>query len=113
MNNPFEVIDARLSNIETMLLNLKQEPNPITTTPQSDEILRIEQASKLLNLSKSTIYGYVRKSEIPVSKKGKHLYFSKNDLLQWVKEGKRKSLAEISAQAELYVSSNRKGGNRG
>jgi len=28
MNNPFEVIDARLSNIESLLLDIKHNPKP-------------------------------------------------------------------------------------
>lgn len=34
MNNPFEVIDTRLSNIETLLLELKHQPKQATPTDQ-------------------------------------------------------------------------------
>jgi hypothetical protein len=37
MNNPFEVIEARLSSIENLILDLKHKPQTVepTTTPTS------------------------------------------------------------------------------
>jgi hypothetical protein len=48
----------------------------------SDSLFSIQQASIFLNLSISTIYGKVCRREIPVSKRGKRLYFNKAELLE-------------------------------
>lgn len=68
-----------------------------------DKLLTIKQASEFLSLSVPTIYGLVSRSEIPHSKLKKRLYFSKQELLEWVKSGRRKTLDEISAEAGKYV----------
>ena len=62
----------------------------------SHSLFSIKQAAAFLNLSISTIYGKVCRREIPVSKQGKRLYFDKNELLQWIKAGRKKTLAEVA-----------------
>jgi excisionase family DNA binding protein len=96
MNNPFEAIEARLIGIENLLLNLNQQPQPQT---DPEQLLTIQQAGQLLNLSVPTLYGYVHRAEIPVCKRGKRLYFSKLDLLEWIKLGKKKTVSEIKNEA--------------
>lgn len=63
---------------------------------EKDEILSIKEASKLLNLSVPTLYGYVQRNAIPVSKKGKKLFFIKQDLINWIKECKKPQVNDVS-----------------
>jgi excisionase family DNA binding protein len=73
-----------------------------TSSPHDTENpISIQQAATLINLSISTIYGKVCRREIPVSKRGKRLYFNKTELLEWIKAGKRKTLAEIQESIGL------------
>ena len=74
-----------------------------TTTPEAEQLLTVTQAGELLNLSVPTLYGYTQRAEIPVCKRGKRLYFSKQDLLQWIKAGRKKTLSETSLEAEQYL----------
>jgi len=106
MNNPFEIIDARLSNIETLLLDLKHSSITINNQTDTKTLLTIQDAATLLHLSVPTLYGYVSKSIIPVSKQGKRLYFSKEELTDWVKAGRKKTISEI--QSDSYLKSSRK-----
>lgn len=53
------------------------------------EILNVEQVCRLLNMKKSTLYQKTHKSEIPFSKKGKALYFSRKDIFDWIARGKK------------------------
>jgi excisionase family DNA binding protein len=69
---------------------------------QSDELGGIDLAIKLTGLAKSTIYCLCSSREIPHSKRGKLLYFSRNELNEWLKSGKRKTQAEISVEAETF-----------
>jgi len=73
-----------------------------------DQLLTIQQAGELLKLTVPTLYGYVHRCDIPVCKRGKRLYFSKKDLESWVKEGRKKTTSEISAEADLYLSKNKR-----
>lgn len=102
MTNPFEAIENRLNNIESLILEIKTQSlqSPIQET---DAILTIEQASEFLNLSKNTLYGYVQQSKIPVSKKGKRLYFSKLELLEWIKSGKKQTQSEIDNEVDNFL----------
>ena len=105
MNNPFDTIDARLSNIENLLLDLKNSNNE--NQPESDQLLIIEEAGEFLHLSVPTLYGYVNRNEIPFSKKGKRLYFSKQELTAWIKTGRKKTIAEIASEANTYLKKKR------
>lgn len=75
---------------------------------EADQLLTIKQTAEILSLSVPTIYGLVSKGEIPHSKKGKRLYFSKQELLEWVKAGRKKTNAEIAAAADDYLNNKRR-----
>lgn len=102
MNNPFEVIDRRLSNIEEMLLDIKHKPSYQKEDEQED-LLTVPQAAKFLTLSVGTVYGLVSSRTIPFMKKGKRVYFLKSELMEYLKSGRGKSLAELSELAEKHV----------
>ena len=108
MNNPFEVIEARLSSIENLILDLKQ-PTKVEPTEQPEQLLTVQEAAQFLNLTVPTIYSKVSKGELPVMKRSKRLYFSSTELMEYLKEGRKKSNAEIEAEAKAYLSNNRKG----
>ena len=59
--------------------------------------------------SKPTVYGWVNAGTIPVHKGGKKLRFLKSEIDDWLKLGRKKTLKEISAEAETYLK--RKGGD--
>ncbi|MCT2561760.1 helix-turn-helix domain-containing protein [Chryseobacterium herbae] len=86
-------IEAKLDLIERVLLE--------SNTPVffRRDVLTIKEASVHLNLAVSTLYSKVSRKEIPVCKKGKKLYFSQNDLSEWIKSGKKKTNEEIGREA--------------
>ncbi|WP_247236426.1 helix-turn-helix domain-containing protein [Telluribacter sp. SYSU D00476] len=103
MSNPFEIIDRRLSNIEELLLDIKHTSFASLTHPkEEDEMLTVQQAAKLLDLTVPTVYGHVHKANIPVCKRGNRLYFSKHELTEWLKAGRRKTVDEIRDEASHY-----------
>jgi predicted DNA-binding transcriptional regulator AlpA len=67
-----------------------------------DEIGGIELAVKITGLAKQTIYSLVSLRKIPYSKQTKKLYFSRAELLQWLKSGKRKTQLELALDAENF-----------
>ena len=113
MNNPFEVIEARLSSIENLILDLKHNPLRVEPTEHPEQLLSIQQAAAFLSLSVPTLYSKVSKGELPVMKRGKRLYFSRTELMEYIKEGRKKSNAEIEAEAEAYLTDKKKGLNNG
>jgi len=55
--------------------------------------------------SKPTVYGWVHSGLIPVHKGGKKLRFLKSEIDNWLKQGRRKTLAETASEADQYVQS--------
>lgn len=97
------LLTKEVSELKALLLQRSEQPNE----PQ-DELLTIQQAGKFLNLSVPTMYSKVSKAELPVMKRGKRLYFSQQELIAYLKEGRRKTSAEIDVEVESYFS-NKKG----
>jgi excisionase family DNA binding protein len=79
----------KMDRIEILLSNFSQEQK------QSDELLTISEASKLINLAIPTIYSKVSRNEIPVNKQGKKLYFYKSELIAWIRAGRIKTNEEM------------------
>lgn len=91
------------SEILALLLN-KAEPQPEIETP-----IQLDEVVPITGLSKPTLYGYVQRNEIPYHKKGNRLYFFKSEIIDWIKTGKQKTLKELEADADAYLSNKNKG----
>lgn len=103
------LLTKEVSELKALLLkNSDQQP-----TQQQEQLLTIQEAAELLNLSVPTMYSKVSKRELPCMKQGKRLYFSQTDLINYIKEGKKKTFAELEAEADAYLSNNKKGLNNG
>lgn len=93
----------KLETIEELL----QQQHPVTATPPKDELLNVQQTAEFLNLKVPTIYSKVSRSELPVMKKGNRLYFSQKELSNYLQSGRRKTNAEIAADAAAYLKKNK------
>lgn len=102
MSNPFEVIDARLSNIETILLDLKHTPREQVDHSGKDELLTVQDTAKFLSLSVPTVYTLISKGELPVMKRSKRCYFSKAELIAYLRQGRKRTFTETATEAEHY-----------
>ena len=91
-------ISSKLETIESLLQN-KSLPNEAKV---EDQLLGVEETADFLGLSTQTIYGKVSKGELPVMKRSKKLYFSKFDLLDYLKRGRRKTNLEIQEEANKH-----------
>ena len=99
------------SSIRTVLKETQtntDEPND-----QQERLLTIQEAADFLSLTVPTMYSKVSKGELPVMKRSKRLYFSRTELLDYLKEGRKKSNAEIEQEAKAYLLNNKKGLNNG
>lgn len=99
----FSNLFNKVENIER-LLQTKQEPQP-----EADELLTVHQAAAFLSLSAPTLYSLISKGEVPVMKRSKRCYFLKQDLINYLKEGRKKSPAEIAAEANQYLNQKKRG----
>jgi excisionase family DNA binding protein len=89
MNNPFASIDARLSNIETWLLDLKHGAPADTPPAAPKDVLTIDELAHFTGLSKSTLYKMTIARQIPYYKpNGRLIYFKREEILAWMQQGK-------------------------
>lgn len=97
--------------VNSCLRNNKQESKPPTHHPE--QLLTIQEAAEFLSLTVPTMYSKVSKGELPVMKRSKRLYFSRTELLEYLKDGRKKSNAEIEQEAKAYLLNTKKGLNNG
>lgn len=89
-----QIILDKFDSIENLLSDLH------SSIRKNDELLSINQASKLINLSVATIYSKVSRNEIPVNKVGKKLYFYRSELEDWIRSGRIRTALEIRRDVE-------------
>lgn len=96
-----EMLAKEINEVKQLLLSERTK----RITEQENDIIGIKEAARFLNIAVPTIYSKVSKSELPVMKRGKRLYFSRTDLLEYIKEGRRMSYSEAEAEAHSYIRS--------
>ena len=96
-----------VSEIKRLLLSKSNEQ----ATEAPDQLLTVHEAAEFLSLAVPTIYSKVSKSEFPVMKRSKRLYFSRIELTEYLKAGRKKTLTEMATEADVYLKN--KGGNNG
>jgi len=62
----------------------------------------VDQVADFLNLVVRTIYDKVYKRQLPVYKKGKNLYFYKEELYSYIASGILRTLEELKREADAY-----------
>jgi len=98
MDNPFKSLHKRLSNIEGILIELK---NSKQITPKEDQWFDLNELVSYdpEKRTKATFYSYVHNNEIPFHKRGKKLTFLKSEIDGWLRQGRKKTLEELKADA--------------
>ena len=103
------MLTKEVSELKRLLIEKQEQP-----TDQPEQLLTIDEVATLLHLTKPTVYSKVSKNEIPgVCKQGKRLYFDRQTIIDWIKQGRKKSNAEIEQEAKAYLLNNKKGLNNG
>jgi excisionase family DNA binding protein len=84
-------IDDRLRNIETLLLSQKT-------------VLNFDEVAAFTGLSKSYLYKLTCSGGIPCYKpQGKHIYFNKPEVEQWLLQNRKATTRELDNQAATFV----------
>mgnify|MGYP000135587209 CR=1 FL=1 len=87
------------------------QPTKVEPTEQSQQWLDLNDLVKYdpEKRKKPTWYSKISRQEVPHYKRGKKVYFLKSEIDEWLKQGRKKSNAEIEQKAEAYLSNNKKG----
>ena len=93
MQNPFEVIDARLSNIESLLLDLKHKVPPPKPEPEDKRFINRKQAAKKLGVCLAKLDQLSKAGDLKRYRNGGIVRFLESDIdtfLTTFQKGKRK-----------------------
>lgn len=92
-------IDDRLRNIESLMLSQKT-------------VLNFDEVAAYTGLSKSYLYKLTCSGGIPCYKpQGKHIYFNKQEIDNWLLQNRKATISEIENQASTFVTL-KKGGTK-
>ena len=100
----FTHLTNEVSEIKRLLLEKSNEQPTVTDCWFDLNELCIYHPDKP---SKPTVYGWVNAGTIPVHKGGKKLRFLKSEIDIFLKQGRKKTFAEITNEANSYL--NKKG----
>lgn len=97
----FENLPRAVAHLVSEIAQIKilverKEPSLI---PPKKIPIDIVEACRIIGKAKPTVYTLVRKRLIPCYKNGKKLYFFEDELLDWISQGKKKTLKEIESEA--------------
>ena len=76
MSNPFELINERLSNIESLLLEIKHKP----VEEEQSQNLTVKEAAVLLKVSDQSVHNYIKRGILPAQKIGRILLIKREDI---------------------------------
>ena len=99
------ILTKEVSELKNLIIS-KQEKPP---QEQPETLLNVQEAAEFLKLEVPTIYSKVSRGELPVMKRSKRLYFSNIELMDYLKQGRKKSSAEIEQEARAYLLKTKKG----
>lgn len=94
---------SRMESIETILTRLIG--NQKTPQPETERWFDLSALCEYLpdKPAKATVYGYVSANSIPCHKGAKKLRFLKSEIDNWLKQGRKKTISEIEAEATRYL----------
>lgn len=100
MHNPFEVLAARLESIEEILLDMKRATRRTDDQAHAPHaVLNVDEAAALTGFAKSTIYKMTSGGTMPHSKRGKKLYFDRQEIEAWLLQERQTTKSDIERLA--------------
>jgi excisionase family DNA binding protein len=103
MDNPFESLNRRLSNIENIIIDIKHDLSYRESVEPIETPIGVEEAAEFLRIKVPTLYALTSKQEVPFNKRSGRLYFLKSELLEYIRTGRQKTNAEQVEEAENFV----------
>jgi hypothetical protein len=82
MTNPFEVLEKRLENIESLLVDIKHPPQQKTI--DGEVLLDEDGACAFLKTNSVTLWRWVKAGKIKVYKFSHKNYYKRNEILETI-----------------------------
>lgn len=101
MDDRLEQIEKEVIQIKLMLTKFLSNQN--SSQSISESLLNVKDVSAFLKIDSSLIYTACNKGEIPFLKIGKSYKFKKEDILDWVENGKNKNMIDVDEYVNNYL----------
>lgn len=89
--------------IKNLLLNQSATRKPdAENNDDVNDILNVADVAKKLGLEKGTVYNLTHKRQIPYFKRGGRIYFDKNEINDWIRTDRRKTVRELQNEANQW-----------
>ena len=89
--------------IETALLSGRFSRDQTKAGGEEILIMKSPDLCKYLNMKVSTLYQLTHKKEIPFNKKRKTLYFIKDEIDQWLADGRQETMRKKTFAREFLI----------
>src|SRR5699024_120650 len=80
---------------------LKERKEIQSKDVEFEEIMQTDQLCRYLKIKKAAIYQLTTYKRIPYFKKGKRLFFKKNEIDEWLRNGRKASVAHVEEEDML------------
>ena len=83
MSNPFELLEQRLTNIETLLQELKNKPKEL-----ENKIYSVKELSKFAGCSELTIRNWIKEGKVKANKINRRIFINSSQFETGLEEMK-------------------------
>ena len=80
-----------------------QECQSTLQVEDENDLMTIEELSAFINMAVTSIYGLIRRRQIPHIKRGKRLIFEKTKIIEWLKSGGQNTVSDAKADARANL----------
>lgn len=97
---PLEHLQALI--IDSLDICLKRYDKDRASPSSDRQILTTKEAAEFIGVAVPTLYAMTSRRMLPHAKRGKRLFFSRNDLIEWIAAGKISTTAEMQSKAKAF-----------
>lgn len=101
------MLTKEVSELKRLIISKQEQPQ----VDDVKQLLSIDEAADFLGLSKPTIYSKCSRGELPYMKRSKRLYFSRTELIDYIKAGRVKTNEERQDEVRNHLLKVKKGLN--
>lgn len=99
----FDELPKAVSELTEQVSTLTEMVSALQSSKPSEKtLIGMDEACEILQKAKPTIYALVRKGAVPSYKRGKKLYFYREELIQWIESG-RKAVSQPISSGEMLA----------
>lgn len=100
----FDDLPNEVGQIREDLKSLTELIRTLSPSRNFEKPLNIIEVSQLTGLSKQTLYKYCQNREIPFHKTGGRNFFFYEDIIDWIRKGKVKTIWELQRDTDNLIS---------